>query len=171
MAEKDYIAEVLDSIGNDIIEAAQRELGATRTVRGKKRRSVSSGTLKNSLIFNTTARYNKYVLDFTASGKAANYLRYVTEGRRKNSRLPPIKAVEQWMKEKPVRLRSKDGGFIKNTPEARKQAAWAVARGIAKNGIEPFPFYANAIESTIEKRGKDLEDAMIKQIEFRLKLK
>lgn len=171
MADQDYILEVLDSIGNDIVEAAQRELGATRTVRGKRRRSVSTGNLKDNLSFKLTRRYGKAIFDFGASGTAANYIRYVIEGRRKGAKLPPISAVEKWMKQKPIRLREKGKGFVKDTPQARRAAAFLIARGISRNGIEPFPFYANAIESVLEKRGKDIENAMIKQIELRLKLK
>ena len=108
MADQDYILEVLDSIGNDIVEAAQRELGATRTVRGKRRRSVSTGNLKDNLSFKLTRRYGKAVFDFGASGTAANYIRYVIEGRRKGAKMPPISAVEKWMKEKPIRLRRRE---------------------------------------------------------------
>lgn len=171
MAEPDYIGEVLESIGNDVVETAQRELGATRTVKGKRRRSVSTGNLKDNLTFKLTRRYGKAIFDFGAKGEAADYIRYVIEGRRKGAKLPPTKAIEKWMKQKPVRLREKGKGFVKDTPQARRSAAFLIARGISKNGIEPFPFYANAIETVLEKRGSDIEKAMIKQIEFRLKLK
>lgn len=171
MAEPDYISEVLNSIGEDVVEAAQRELGATRTVRGKRRRSVSTGNLKDNLTFKLTRRYGKSIFDFGAKGEAADYIRFVIEGRRKGAKMPPPQAIDKWMRQKPIRLREKGKGFVKDTPQARRQAAFLIARGISKNGIEPFPFYANAIESVLDKRGKDIEKAIIKQIEFRLKLK
>lgn len=183
MAEPDYIGEVLESIGNDVVETAQRELGATRTVKGKRRRSVSTGNLKDNLTFKLTRRYGKAIFDFGAKGEAADYIRYVIEGRRKGAKLPipggleatgkgrGLNPILDWMKAKNIRLRGKSGGFVKNTPQARRSAAFLIARGISKNGIEPFPFYANAIETVLEKRGSDIEKAIIKQIEFRLKLK
>ena len=171
MTDPDYIGEVLNSIGEDIVEAAQRELGATRTVKGKRRRSVSTGNLKDNLTFKLTRRYGKSIMDFGAKGEAANYIRYVIEGRRKGAKMPPPQAIDKWMRQKPIRLREKGKGFVKDTPQARRSAAFLIARGISKNGIEPFPFYANAIESVLDKRGSEIEKAIIKQIEFRLKLK
>jgi len=167
----DAIIILTESIAQDVVEAAQRELGATRVVKGKRRRSVASGTLKNSLTYSATARYNNPVIQFGASGKAADYIRYVNDGRRKGAKMPPIAPILQWMRIKPIRLRKAGGGFIKKTPEAERAAAWSIARAISKKGIEPFPFFANAIESVLDKRGKEYEEAIKKEIEFRLKLK
>ena len=171
MAE-DYLKYALESIAEDVIETAQRELGATRMVRGKKRRSVATGTLKRSLSYNYTIRRNNPVVDFSATGKAAEYLRFVLEGRRNGAKMPPIEPILAWMKVKPIRLRKPNGGgFEKVTPAKLRSAAWTIARSIATRGIEPFPFYANAIESVLDRRGAEIEEAFEKEIEFRLKLK
>ena len=171
MATGTEIEDLSRSIAEDVIEAAQRELGGYRTVNGKKRRSVATGNLKNSLNYSFTKRYNNPVLSFSASGKAGEYLRYVTEGRRKGAKMPPLEPIMEWMRIKPIRLKSKSGAFIKNTPEAFKAAAFNIARSISKKGIEPFSFYGNAIQSVLDKRGKEYEEASKKEIEFRLQLK
>ncbi len=169
--EQSNVQIALMSIGEDIIEAAQRELGATRTVRGKKRRAVASGTLKAGLNFKFSYRYRNPVLTFGAKGKANDYLRFVIEGRRKGARQPPTEPILQWIKQKRIKLQKKGGGFIKETPTARMAAAFNIARSIGKKGIEPFPFYQNAIESVLDKRGDEIVEAFKKDIEFRLKLK
>lgn len=171
MATGTEIEELTISIAEDVIEAAQRELGGFRTVNGKKRRSVASGTLKNNLSYTFTKRYNNPVLSFTATGRAADYVRFVHEGRRKGAKMPRLEPIMEWMRIKPIRLQKKGGGFIKQTPQAIKNAAFQIARAIGKKGIEPFPFYNNAIQSVMDKRGKEYEEAIKKEIEFRLKLK
>lgn len=171
MATGQEIQELSISIAEDIIEAAQRELGAYRTVNGKKRRSVASGTLKKSLTYKFTKRYNNPVLSFSASGKAGDYIRFVAEGRRKGAKMPPIEPILEWIRIKPIRLKNKGGGFAKQTPQALRSAAFNIARSISKKGIQPFPFYDEAIKNVMEKRGKEYEEAIKKEIEFRLQLK
>lgn len=171
MAQSDEILLTLNSIGQDIVEAAQRELGATRTVNGKKRRSVATGRLKDSLSFRATARYNNPVLEFSATGEAANYLRFVVEGRKKGARMPPIEPILKWMSIKRIRVRKPGGGFDKETPEKRRALAWNIARSISVKGIPANPFYSTAIENVLERRGKEFLDTLNKEIELRLQLK
>lgn len=169
--ERDAIQTTLESIAQDVVERAQLELGAYRTVNGKKRRAVATGLLKNSLTYRSTTRYNNPIIDFGASGKAGDYLKYVTFGRKKGARMPPLKPILDWMRIKRLRPRNKNGGFIKATDGNLRSMAWNIARSISKKGIEPFPFYANAIEDVMAKRGREFEEAIKKEIEFRLKLK
>lgn len=175
MATGEEIEELTVSIAEDIIEAAQRELGAYRTVNGKKRRSVASGTLKKSLAYKFTKRYNNPVLSFSASGKAGDYIRFVVEGRRKGAKYPmpkgSLEPILEWLRIKNIRPKDRNGKFIKNTPSALRGAAFNIARSISKKGIEPYPFYDNAITNVMEKRGKEYEEAIKKEIEFRLQLK
>jgi hypothetical protein len=162
---------LLDTLGAEIVEAAQRELGLTRTVRGKKRRSIASGTLRDNLAYTIKERSGKGTIDLGARGEAENYIRFVIEGRRKGAKMPPPDKIEKWIQQKNVRLQKKGGGFIKSTPQARRSAAFLMARSIGKKGIEPFPFYENAIESTLEKNEAAINRYIEKKIELRLKLK
>jgi len=119
MATGSEIEDLTRSIAEDVIEAAQRELGGYRTVNGKKRRSVASGNLKNSLNYTFTKRYNNPVLSFSASGKAGEYLRYVTEGRRKGAKMPPLESV---VSKSPAIT---DGSLGNSMPVAAKAARMA----------------------------------------------
>jgi hypothetical protein len=161
----------LNSIAQDVIEAAQRELKVTRMVKGKRRRSYASGQLGRSLTYQFSSRYNNPIISFGGTDAVKDYLGVVQFGRRKGAKMPPLQPIKDWMKIKPIRLRNKEGGFIKTTPEAINSAAWNIARSISKKGIEPFPFYNYAIESVLERRGQEINDALQKEIEFRLKLK
>jgi hypothetical protein len=130
---------LLRSIADDVIEAAQRELGVTRIVNGKRRRATASGKLKRSLTYSFTSRYNNPVISFGGTADVQEYLGVVQFGRRKGAKMPPLQPIKDWMKIKPIRLRSKEGGFIKSTPAAINSATWNIARSISKKGIAPFP--------------------------------
>lgn len=155
--------------GNDVVEAAQRNIGAFRTVNGKKRRIDNTGTLRKSL---------GYLAKFDANGNATIlfrsmveygvYLEYGVKGtesgkehdtgfsfKKGTKMVPPGDESEKWgirawMKSRPLRIRNAKGEFVKAT-EARKQSlAFAIAVNIKKHGIAPSRFMRDAIESKLD---------------------
>ena len=172
------LKETVDSIGRDVVEAAQRNLGATRKINGKTRRRVASGKLKNGLDFKNLTRYNKPVLQFGVDDeKLKEYADVIEFGRRPNKKGPPVAPIIEWMNIKGIRPRSKDGGFVKLPASAEARAnlqrsiAWSISRSIGKKGIVGIKYYTEALESVLEKRGPELLDAYAKEIETRLNLK
>jgi hypothetical protein len=73
-----------------------------------------------------------------------------------------IDAVKTWMRVKPVRLRNADGQFIPNTESNFNSAAFLIARGIAKNGIPPVPYFQEAADRIYPKHEQALAEAMAK---------
>jgi hypothetical protein len=135
--------------GARVVERAQRNLGATRTVNGKRRRAVASDTLRQNLTYTVKQENGKTILYFSAKGKAKKYAMYVEYGRRPNKRMPPVAAIEKWMKQKPVRIR-RQGRIVKQTPELIKQTAFQIARKIGEQGIPALNYYRDAIQDTVE---------------------
>jgi len=170
MAEIDEINNVLDSFAAAVIERAQRNLGATRTVNGKKRRSVATGNLKNSLSYVKSITRSLAFVNFTATGSARNYANVVEYGRRKGARQPPVDAIKKWIKAKPVRLQKKGGGFIPMTESNVNSAAFLIARSIAKKGTPETRFYRDAVEAELEERGPEFLQALEKEIALRFNL-
>lgn len=179
--ESKHIQDAAKAFGQMVVEAAQRNLGATRTVNGKKRRAVSSGKLKSDLTFKPRHRNNKTTIDFTTKSEATRqYADVVEYGRRKGAKMPPIKPIMDWIKQKPLRLKDKNGKFISMQPFINSKgkttdpvlgAAIAIAKSISKNGIPAVKYYTDAIESSIDKDdGKLFLEAMEKEIELRLLL-
>jgi hypothetical protein len=165
------LKELTDDISRDIVERAQRNLGATRTVGGKKRRAVASGDLKSSLTYKNRTRYNKPEVIFTTdSDKTKQYADVVEFGRRAGARMPPIAPIKEWVKIKNIRPRSKNGGFIKASESEIDKMVWNIARSIAKNGIKPLYYYTDAIEAVLEERGKEFEDALAQELDAKLNL-
>ena len=142
------INELINKFGADVVEKAMQNLGAYRTVKGKKRRAVASDTLRKSLSYYYNARRNK--IEFFAKGEASKYADVVEYGRRPNSKQPPVEAIIQWMKIKPIKVRSMDGKIVKQTPERIKSAAFNIARAIGKRGIPPLFYWRDAVNEMID---------------------
>jgi hypothetical protein len=159
--------DILKDFAEDVVSAAQRNIGATRTVNGKKRRIDSSGTLRNNLDYTIRGTKKKSIL-FGAKGKAGNYAQYVEYGRNRGS-FPPIDAILKWMKVKPVRLRE-GGSFVKQTDTKLRGLAFLIARKIAHEGIEPTFFYTEALVTTFKKYEKKFGEAITKEIDANLNL-
>lgn len=165
------IKELVNSIADDVVERAQLNLGATRTINGKKRRRVASGRLKDGLSYKNLTRYNMPVVQFgVKDNELKKYADVIEFGRRKGARQPPSDAILEWMRIKPIRIRDKDGGFIKATEAKKRQVAYLIARSIGENGIDGIYYYREAIRDVLEKRGDEFFEAVNKEIEIRLNL-
>ena len=169
MAKSEFEA-LLNDYASAVIERAQSNLRIKRRVRGKVVNRVASGTLLNSLTYKTRIRYNKPTVDFTVKGDAGQYADVIEYGRKPNSRMPPVTAIEQWIRIKPLKLRNRQGEFIKSTESAIKSAAYAIAKSIGKNGIEGIHYYQDAINDTWPEYQDQLMNAFVKDVENRLLL-
>jgi len=169
MAKSEFEA-LLNEYADAVIERAQSNLRIKRRVRGKVVNRVASGNLLNSLTYKTRIRYNKPTVDFTVKGDAGKYADVIEFGRKPNSRMPPVSAIEQWIRIKPLKLRNRQGEFIKSTESAIKSAAYAIAKSIGEKGIEGIHYYQDAINDTWPEYQDQLMDAFVKDVENRLLL-
>ena len=190
-----YLKKTIDEFAQDVVEKAQRNLGAYRMVtdrrgRKKKRRADSSGNLRKSLTYRMRAGSDKTRLSFFAKGKAGEYADFVEQGvngtalswRPKKGHSPSPyrfkgkninqKAILDWMKRKPIRLREmkngKLGGFTKVTEKKKKQAAFLIGRSIAKYGFAPLNYMSDALDDAIPEWTERFSEAVAKDIEEKL---
>jgi len=162
--------KILNEYAATVVERAQSNLRIKRRVRGKIVNRVSSGNLLNSLIYKIKVRYGKPTIDFTVKGAAGQYADVIEFGRKPNSKMPPVSAIEKWIRMKPLKLRNRQGEFIKSTESAIKSAAIAIAKSIGERGIQGINYYGEAIDDTWDDYKDKLMDAYIKDIEQRLLL-
>jgi hypothetical protein len=181
------IKELKDYLGKKIVERARKELTTERRLHGRKVKRRASGELSRSLTYSVKGKK----LGFFAKGKAgeyASFIHYGVNGTKYNYGAPfsyrnefvgakMISGIEQWMEDKNIRLRkvvSRNGvkvnTFVKDTPENRKSAAFAIAKGVKKRGIAPTPFFDMAVREVMEREEKVIEEAINKEIEFILDL-
>lgn len=162
--------QILNEYAATVVERAQSNLRIKRRVRGKTVNRVASGNLLNSLIYKIRVRYGKPTIDFTVKGPAGQYADVIEFGRKPNSKMPPVSAIEKWIRMKPLKLRNRQGEFIKSTENAIKSAAYNIARSIGEKGIQGINYYGEAIDDTWDDYKDKLMDAYIKDIENRLLL-
>ena len=163
--------KILNEYAATVVERAQSNLRIKRRVRGKMVNRVASGNLLRSLYYKINIRYNKPTIDFTVSNdEAGKYADVIEFGRRPGAKMPPVSAIEKWLKLKPIKLRNRQGEFIKSTESAIKSAAYAIAQSIGKNGIQGINYYGEAIDDTWDEYKDKLMEGYIKGIEQRLLL-
>jgi len=160
MTDNTQLVETLVAFGNDVVERAQRNLGATRRVKGKNRRAVASGNLKNSLTFSLRRSGEGYTIQFKARGTASRYAEVIEDGRKAGAKAPPIEPILAWIKIKGIKARDEKGKILKQTESRKRGLAFAIARGIGKNGIEPVKYFENAYKDAIEEREQDILQAL-----------
>jgi len=102
--------------------------------------------------------------------KAADYFRYVEEGR-KPGKMPPISAIAKWIRIKPIKLRSlKTGQFIKKDEGNVNSVAYLIARKIGAFGVEPTWFFRDAFKMHYKRINKDIIAAYAKDVEKFMKI-
>jgi hypothetical protein len=162
--------DILNEYALAVVERAQSNLRIKRRVRGKVVNRVASGNLLNSLTYKLRIRYNKPTIDFTVKDAAGKYADVIEYGRKPGAKMPPVSAIEKWIKIKPLKLRNRQGEFIKSTESAIKSAAFAIAKSIGENGIEGINYYQDAINDTWEDYSEQLIQAYAKGVEQRFLL-
>lgn len=168
MSDIPELDNILDAFTARVIERAQRNIGAVRTVNGKKRRAVATGTLKNSLVADISQQPNGSLISFGWKPEAQKYGPVVEGGRRAGARMPPIEPIVKWIKQKPVRLQKAGGGFIKMTDANINSAAFRIAKAIAKNGIPGVFYYRDAIEAELASSAPEFLTALEAELTKRL---
>ncbi len=163
--------DLLNEYAAAVVERAKSNLRLKRRVRGKVVNRVASGNLLNSLVYKLKFRYNKPTIDFTVNNDAAGkYADVIEDGRRPGAKMPPTKAIEDWIRIKRLKLRNRQGEFIKSTESNIKSAAFAMAKSIGKNGIEGINYYQDAVNDTWDEYKEQLITAYVKGVEQRFLL-
>ena len=150
------VAKVLEKYGNMLVETTKKKLIAAN--------KYASGSLVNSLVYKYSYSNGKYKIQITG----AKHLINVDQGRKPNSKQPPIQAIEAWLKVKKFRVGGKMKPAIargKKAPTEKelKAKAYVIARAIGKRGVKPFPILN--LGQTIANSAKfkqDIKDAIVK---------
>ncbi len=136
--------KVLAEFAEEVNLAAKRTLGSRRI--GKNR---SYGVASRSLQKSLTYSIKNGQVAFGSPLPYAAFIHWGVNGTRKNrgapfsykQKQPPIDAVLKWMKAKPIRVRDKDGKFVKATQSRLRSAAYLIGRSIKRNGIAGLRYY------------------------------
>ena len=106
----------------------------------------SSGKLYKTIDYTITSKSDSYLVTINLE----EYWKFIEKGRRAGAKMPPVSAIENWIKvrkiiPRPVALKSG-----KQRVPTVQQLAYVIARSIARNGIAARPFMRESIEDTMK---------------------
>lgn len=113
-------------------------------------RKIATGTLLASINY-TIGSSGRLRIIYAPEGK------WVRFGRRPGARQPPTVPLEKWIRAKGIKGRDKKGRFISNA-----SLAFAIAKGISKNGIPAFDFVALGMRETKRELKQVAKDTAIR---------
>ena len=193
--EYQALYDLLDDFGKGVVESAQSNLRIVRRIGGKQRRRVASGNLLKSLAFLMKKKGQTSSLEFYAEGSAGIYADFIEQGvngTEKSQNAPfsfrkgkvPFGPIYEWIKVKGIKPRNIDdpnkmkrSQFTTAAKESKRQGkeltqddlmrqmAARMSYGIARKGIAGIHYFEEAIDTELEKRGEDFQNAVERIIE------
>jgi hypothetical protein len=154
---------VVNDMAKRFVELMQSDYRMKRKVGKNYTNAVASGTLEKSLAYRLKIKGKSIDISIYAKGKASQYF-LARENGRKPGKQPPVSAILDWMRIKPIKLRDKESGKFKKPTEAlKKQVAFLIARKIGRDGIKGWKAFDYAMENiwdeyeakVVEAYGKD----------------
>lgn len=163
---------VVNDMAKRFVELMQSDYRLKRKVGRNYTNAVASGTLEKSLAYRLKIKGKSIDISIYAKGKASQYFLARENGRRPGKQ-PPVSAILEWMRIKPIRLRDKESGKIKKSTESlKKQVAFLIARKIGRDGIKGWKAFDYAMENIwdeyeaklVEAYGKDFNAVIENQL-------
>ena len=138
---------VVNDMAKRFVELMQSDYRMKRKVGKNFTNAVASGTLEKSLKYRLQIKGQNINVSIYAKGKASKYF-LAREDGRKPGKQPPVSAILDWMRIKPIKLRDKESGKFKKPTEAlKKQVAFLIARKIGREGIKGWKAFDYAMEN------------------------
>lgn len=99
---------------------------------------------------------------YSAVLNVAEYYKYVEWGRRKGGKMPPVSAILKWVQVKPIIARP---NTLTGLVPTQEQLAYAIAKSIQQNGIEPTYALRETNNATFNAFEQRLKDALTADLE------
>lgn len=165
---KSPIQKVLEAFGEDATLASMRVLGR-RTIGDNKTYGEASGKLRESLTYDVVKKKDIYAVRFGSPLPQGDFIYFGVNGTHKNqgspfsygTKQPPTKAIREWMRVKPVRMRSDSGQFVTQNESAMNGIAYVIARSIKKYGIASLKYWDIGIDQVLPKWEDKIMSAML----------
>ncbi|MEE1069825.1 MAG: hypothetical protein U0K81_05050 [Paludibacteraceae bacterium] len=116
----------------------------------------ASGKLSKSLKYEIKSGASFLAVDVSL----LHYWKYVEYGRRAGGKMPPISAIERWIRVRKIVPYANNG----RVPTI-KQLAYLIAHKIAVEGIKPRSIFANSLDEAVAEFERAIEEAITQDIE------
>lgn len=142
------VQRVLDEFGREFVEVYRKRLQSGGV-------NTSKASLSNSVSYEVRSGNTWIAVDISL----LEYWQYIEHGR-KPGKMPPISAIEQWIKIKPIVPRAYGG----KKPPTTKTLAFLIARKIGLEGIAPRPHFQGTMDALLRSFDKALDDAVAQDV-------
>ena len=148
------VEQILETFGERVTRLAKINIGATRTVNGKKRRIEYTGKLRESLDYDVKENPNS--IEFSISME--DYGVGVDQGQKPGT-LASLSKLREWIRKKPARLRDSQGRFVKMSNKQVANFAEFIQYKINQYGTQPTNFLTEPFEAEFKKLPDELIEA------------
>lgn len=116
----------------------------------------ASGKLYKTIDYSITSQNDSYLVTINLE----EYWKFIEKGRRAGAKMPPVSAIENWIKVRKILPRPVTLKSGKQRVPTVQQLAYVIARSIAKKGIKPRQFMRESIEDTMNDFNSKLSAAV-----------
>lgn len=143
------VSRVLNEFGREFVEVYRNRLASDNV-------NTTQASLSKSVRHYEVRGSNWIAIDI----ELLDYWKYVEYGRRAG-KWPPLSAIEQWIRIKPIVPRAYGG----KKPPTTKSLAYLIARKIGLEGIRPRPLFAKTLDSLMRSFDKALSEAVAQDVD------
>ena len=120
---------------------------------------MNNGELYRTISYSVSTGTGGWVI----SVSLADYWRYIEYGRRPG-KMPPVSAIENWIKVKQIISHSMTLKSGKTVIPTIPQLSFLIARSIGRRGIAPKPLFKNSFEAAKKQFIQVIKDAITQDI-------
>ena len=145
-----HTMKALNDFGNFIITNYKSQLEAEQ---------MNNGELYRTISYSVSTGNSGWVI----SVSLADYWKYIEYGRRPG-KMPPVSAIENWIKVKQILPRPITLKSGKSVVPTIPQLSFLIARKIGRDGIRPRPFFKQSFEDAKREFLQKIEEAILADI-------
>lgn len=149
-----HTMKALNDFGDFIITNYKSQLDAEQ---------MNNGELYRTISYSVSTVNSGWVI----SVSLADYWRYIEYGRRPG-KMPPLSAIENWIKVKQIIPHSMTLKSGKTVIPTIPQLSFLIARSIGRRGIAPKPLFKNSFEAAKKQFIQVIKDAITQDIKENL---
>lgn len=150
-----YTMKALNDFGNFIITNYKSQLEAEQ---------MNNGELYRTISYSVSTVSSGWVI----SVSLADYWKYIENGRRAGAKMPPVSAIENWIKVKQIIPHSMTLKSGKTVVPTIPQLSFLIARSIGQRGIPPKPLFKNSFDAAKQQFIQVIKDAITQDIKENL---
>ena len=145
-----HTMKALNDFGQKIVENYKAELEAC---------NYQDGQLYRTLSYSVKMENSSWLISISLE----EYWKYIEYGRRPG-KMPPVSAIENWIKVKQILPRPITLKSGKSVVPTIPQLSFLIARKIGRDGIRPRPFFKQSFEDAKQEFLQKIEEAILADI-------